>query len=68
MSFFSLLGLLFIGLKLTGFVSWSWWLVLLPLYGAFAFGAGLALLALVLGGLVSALGWWGRARRDCRRR
>ena len=31
--FFSLLGLLFIGLKLTGVINWSWWLVLLPLYG-----------------------------------
>ena len=26
------LGLLFIGLKLTGYIAWSWWLVLLPLY------------------------------------
>lgn len=24
------LGLLFVGLKLTGFITWSWWLVLLP--------------------------------------
>lgn len=34
--FFTLLGLLFIGLKLGGVGSvatWSWWLVLLPLYG-----------------------------------
>lgn len=30
--FLGLLGLLFIGLKLTNFISWSWWLVLLPLY------------------------------------
>jgi hypothetical protein len=26
------LGLLFIGLKLTGFIAWSWWFVLLPIY------------------------------------
>lgn len=32
-SFFGLLSILFIGLKLTGKVAWSWWLVLLPLYG-----------------------------------
>jgi hypothetical protein len=32
-SFMSLLGLLFIGLKLTGNIDWSWWLVLLPFYG-----------------------------------
>lgn len=31
--FFGLLGILFIGLKLTGYIDWSWWLVLLPLYG-----------------------------------
>ncbi|NWF45419.1 hypothetical protein F3K02_09185 [Hydrogenophaga sp. D2P1] len=31
-SFLSLLGLLFIGLKLTGFIDWSWWWVLAPFY------------------------------------
>jgi len=31
--FFGLLGVLFIGLKLTHYINWSWWLVLLPLYG-----------------------------------
>lgn len=30
---FGLLGLLFVYLKLTGTIAWSWWLVLLPLYG-----------------------------------
>lgn len=34
--FFTLLGLLFIGLKLGGVINWSWWLVLLPLYGPLA--------------------------------
>lgn len=32
-SFFMLLGLLFIGLKLGNIIDWSWWLVLLPIYG-----------------------------------
>ena len=32
-SLLQLLGVLFIGLKLTGHIEWSWWLVLLPLYG-----------------------------------
>lgn len=27
------LTLLFIGLKLTGYIAWSWWLVLAPLWG-----------------------------------
>lgn len=31
--FWGLLGLLFIGLKLAGVIGWSWWLVLLLLYG-----------------------------------
>jgi hypothetical protein len=31
--FWPALGLLFIGLKLTEVIAWSWWLVLLPVYG-----------------------------------
>lgn len=34
--FFGLLGLIFIVLKLTGSITWSWWFVLMPLYGPFA--------------------------------
>lgn len=34
-TFLSLLGLAFIILKLVGVINWSWWLVLLPLYGEF---------------------------------
>lgn len=30
--FLGLLGLMFIGLKLAEVITWSWWLVLLPLY------------------------------------
>ena len=29
---FGLLGILFVGLKLTGHIAWSWWWVLLPFY------------------------------------
>lgn len=32
-SFMGLLGLLFIALKLCSVIDWSWWLVLLPIYG-----------------------------------
>ena len=46
LGFFSILGLIFITLKLTGVITWSWWLVLLPLY------LGVAILAAIfLGGL-----------------
>ena len=31
--FFGLLTILFIALKLTNFIQWPWWLVLLPAYG-----------------------------------
>ena len=30
--FFGLLTILFIGLKLTGYIAWSWWWVLSPLW------------------------------------
>ena len=34
--FLGMLTILFIGLKLAGFITWPWWLVLLPLWGPFA--------------------------------
>ncbi len=34
--FLGLLTIAFIVLKLTGYIDWSWWLVLLPAYGLFA--------------------------------
>ena len=36
-SFAGLLTILFIGLKLTGYVAWSWWWVLCPLWISFLF-------------------------------
>lgn len=46
--FFGLLGLLFIALKLTNIIVWSWWLILLPLYGGFVIYIILLLAAFVL--------------------
>lgn len=44
MGFLSMLGVLFIALKLMSYIDWSWWLVLLPLYAIpviiLAVGAG----------------------------
>jgi hypothetical protein len=34
--FLGLLAILFIGLKLTGFINWSWWWVTAPLWGCLA--------------------------------
>ncbi|MES2586988.1 MAG: hypothetical protein V4536_08725 [Pseudomonadota bacterium] len=33
--FCGLLTVLFVGLKLTDFIDWSWWLVLAPIYAPF---------------------------------
>jgi hypothetical protein len=35
--FVGLLTILFIGLKLTGYIAWSWWWVLSPIWISFAF-------------------------------
>ncbi len=50
--FFGLLAVLFIALKLTGVIGWSWWLVLLPLYGPLLFGLCLVLMAVFIGVLI----------------
>jgi hypothetical protein len=39
--FLGLLTILFIGLKLTGYITWSWWWVLSPLWLGFAVVFGL---------------------------
>lgn len=35
--FLGALTLLFIGLKLTNYIDWSWWWILSPIWGVFAF-------------------------------
>ena len=52
--FCGLLTVLFIGLKLTGYIAWSWWWVLSPLWIGFV--VILCFMALVLGGLASVIG------------
>jgi hypothetical protein len=44
--FTGLLTILFVGLKLTGYINWSWWWVLSPLWISVL--VGLAILAIVL--------------------
>lgn len=36
-SLMGLLGIVFVALKLTGQIDWSWWWVTLPFWGGFAF-------------------------------
>lgn len=43
--FWGWLTILFIGLKLTGFINWSWWLVLAPLW----IGLAIGLLIMIIG-------------------
>jgi len=43
-----LLGVVFITLKLTGYITWSWWLVTLPFWGGIVFV--LFILACLFGG------------------
>lgn len=49
-SFLGMLAILFIGLKLTHSIDWSWWLVLSPLWLPFAvFLGGLAVVIVIIG-------------------
>ncbi len=45
---FGLLGILFVALKLLGYITWSWWLVLLPFYGGLAVVAFIGLVFFIL--------------------
>ena len=51
-SFSTLLGLLFIGLKLGGVITWPWWLVLLPIWGPLAVLLVAILVLLVIAAVV----------------
>jgi len=46
-SFTGLSGIVFIVLKLTGFINWSWWWVLSPLWISLALVVGLLVLGLI---------------------
>lgn len=46
--FFGLLTLLFVGLKLTGYINWSWWWVLSPVWIPFAFGVIIGLFIVII--------------------
>jgi len=67
----TLLGILFIGLKLTGHIDWSWVWVLAPFWVGLAVFVGIialiaagGLLWMILGGIVAGLeSLGGRARR-----
>lgn len=47
-SFCSLLFLLFLTLKLTGVISWSWWLVTMPLWAGLVIVVGIVIFCLII--------------------
>jgi hypothetical protein len=53
----SLLGFLFVTLKLTGTIAWSWWWVLAPFWGPFV---ALGIFAVCVTVVVLALDWMTR--------
>lgn len=46
--FFGLLTIVFITLKLTGYIAWSWWWVLAPLWAPLAVVLAIVLIALLV--------------------
>lgn len=53
--FFGLLGIVFITLKLTNVISWSWWWVTAPLWGSF-------IIAIMFISVVLVLSIWSKSR------
>ena len=51
---FGLLGVVFVVLKLTGVIAWSWWLVTLPFWGGLAVAGVVFLIFLITKGGVAA--------------
>jgi hypothetical protein len=66
MSILGLLGLLFIGLKLTGYIDWSWVYVTMPFWGGLAVWLVIVVLGF-LGCFTAAVFGGGRGKRPNRR-
>lgn len=61
-----LLGVLFVGLKLTGIINWSWWWVTAPFWGGLALLLAVGLLFLLgigVGAVIVAIASWRKAKR-----
>ena len=48
----SLLGVMFVGLKLAGVITWSWWWVTLPFWGGIALVCSTPILVIILGSVI----------------
>jgi hypothetical protein len=53
--FLGLLTVVFITLKLTGYIAWSWWWVLAPLWGGLALALVILAIALLVVGIAGML-------------
>jgi hypothetical protein len=53
MGFMSALALIFIALKLTNVITWSWWVVLLPIYVNIVIFLSLIILFAIVGGVAN---------------
>lgn len=49
-----LLGVLFVGLKLANYITWSWFFVTMPFWGPFALLITILLIAGIFGGIILA--------------
>lgn len=54
--FLGLLAVLFIGLKLTGYIDWSWWWVLAPIWAGWAIVLGIVVIGLLVAGILALVG------------
>lgn len=61
--FFDLLALLFIALKLVGVICWSWWWVLLPVWGPFVLAIVAVCVFLVWYAISDRIEWARRKRK-----
>lgn len=49
LTFLDLLAIVFIVLKLTHVIDWSWWVVLAPIWGALVLAIAIVIIAYILG-------------------
>lgn len=61
--FFGLLAIVFITLKLTGHIDWSWWWVLAPLWGPVALVLSMVLVTVIVTLMAFAFDEWNWKRK-----
>ena len=66
MGFLGALTVLFVALKLTGYIDWSWWWVTAPIWGGASVALALALLGLTGFGAYKLYGKYRKKRREKR--